>query len=329
MKVTIKEIASICRVSAGTVDRALNNRPGISERTKKKILKVAKELNYQPDFTARSLVMGKTMTLGIVLFDLYNRSFAQLMNSIEAKAREQGYFVYITLTDKNPENEKKCIEYLVSRKVDGIILFTVNEGEEFNHYLQKFHTPIITIFNYISKDWEYIGIQERQAMKDAVSYMVGKNYDHFIYISPPLAYQGISNIYTQEERVKGFQEGLSENNIKKEPIIIKDRRYIESLAQISIDTKVKTAVVCSCDLYALEVINYLKSKGLIIPEDVGVMGFDDIDMLKYITPRLTTVQYPIEKIGEKAVTSIIHKIEQGSYIPTPLLDYEIIKGDSI
>ncbi|MFC0472454.1 LacI family DNA-binding transcriptional regulator [Halalkalibacter kiskunsagensis] len=327
--VKIKDIARVCGVSAGTVDRALNNRPGINKRTKQKILEVAKQLNYRPDYTARSLVMGKTMTLGIVLFDLYNRSFAQLMNAIESKAREQGYFVYITLTDKNPENEKKCIEYLVSRKVDGIILFTVNKGNEFNSYLQKFNTPIITIFNYISSDWEYIGIQEREAMKDAVDYIVKKNYKKFIYVSPPLAFERVSNIYTQEERLEGFLQGLRENNIENQPLVVRDKKYIDALEGITFNQTEKTAIVCSCDLYALEVMNYLKGRGLSIPTDVGVMGFDDIDMLKYITPRLTTVQYPIVDIGEKAVKSMIHKIEKDAYLSTPLLDYKIVRGESI
>lgn len=329
MKATIKEIARICGVSSGTVDRALNNRPGISEKTKKKIVEVAKELNYQPDFTARSLVMGRTMTIGIVLFDLYNRSFAQLMNAIEANARKRGYFVYITLTDKNPESEKKCIEYLINRKVDGIILFSVNQGETFSQYLSQFKTPIITIFNYVSDQFEYIGIKEREAMKNAVEYMVNKKYKRFIYISPPLAFQGKSNIYTQEERLKGFLEGLTAGNIAIAPEIIKDRNYIDILSAIELKTADQTAIVCSCDLYALEVMNYLKAIGLHIPKDVGVFGFDDIDMLKYITPRLTTVQYPIEEIGEMAITSMIQRIEQGSFLHIPLLDYKMIEGESI
>ncbi|WP_198510280.1 LacI family DNA-binding transcriptional regulator [Bacillus solitudinis] len=329
MKFTIKDIANLCGVSAGTVDRALNNRKGISEKTRKKILKVANEMNYQPDYMARSLVMGKTMTLGIVLFDLYNRSFAQLMNAIELKAREKGYFVYITLTDKNPENEIKCIDYLVNRKVDGIILFTVNKGQEFDDYLSKFSVPIVTIFNYISDNWEYVGIQEREAMKEAVDYIASQDYKQLIYISPPLAYLGKRNIYTQEERLQGFLEGVENTNLSNAPVIIKNNEYIKELESISFSKVQKTAIVCSTDLYALEVMNFLKDKGLDIPSEVGVMGFDDIDMLKYITPRLTTVKYPIVEIGERAVESLIHKIVEGEYLSTPLLDYEIIKGDSI
>ncbi|WP_179298716.1 LacI family DNA-binding transcriptional regulator [Evansella halocellulosilytica] len=329
MKVTIKDIANICGVSTGTVDRALNNRTGISEKTKKKILKVAKEMKYKPDYMARSLVMGKTMTIGVVLFDLYNRSFAQLLNAIELRARELGYFVYITLSDKKAENEINCIDYLVDRKVDGIILFTVNKGEQFESYLSKLNIPIITILNYVSEKWEYIGIRDRQAMKEAIDYIVGEGYQKYIYISPPLAYLGKTNIYTQEERLNGFHEGLKRNGISSKPLIVKNSEYIKKLENITFSKDEKTAIVCSTDLYALEVMEYLKEQGVNIPEQVGVMGFDDIDMLKYITPRLTTVKYPIEEIGRRAVESIVNKIDHGDFVSTSLLDYEIIKGESI
>ncbi|WP_199619969.1 LacI family DNA-binding transcriptional regulator [Paenibacillus alkalitolerans] len=132
MGVTLKDIANICGVSPGTVDRALNNRPGISTKTKKKILKVAVELNYQPDHRARSLARGKTMTIGVILFDLHNRSFAQMANAIEAKSRELGYFVDLALSDKDPDKEKKLIGRMINRKVDGLILFSVNFGESFD-----------------------------------------------------------------------------------------------------------------------------------------------------------------------------------------------------
>jgi LacI family transcriptional regulator len=331
MRVTIKDIAKYCGVSSGTVDRALNNRPGIKVKTKKAVLKAAKELNYRPDFTARSLVKGKTMTLGIVLFDLYNRSFAQLLNAVESKARQYGYYLYIALTDKDPENEKQCIEYLANHKVDGFILLTINQGEEFEEYLKGLSIPIITIFNFLSENWEYVGIQERAAMREGVEHIVDKGYKKFIYICPPLAYLGKTNIFTQEERLKGFLEGLSMRGIDKGPLIIKQNNYLNELEKITFDKNNKTAIVCSCDLYALEVMNYLKGKNVNIPEDVGLMGFDNIDVLKYITPKLTTVEYPVEKIGFMAVENLIYKIENGDFLSesSPSLDYKIIVGESI
>ena len=331
MRVTVKDLAKYCGVSPGTVDRALNNRPGIKVKTKKNILEAAQLLNYRPDLTARSLVKGRTMTLGIVLFDLYNRSFAQLLNAVELKARELGYHLYIALTDKNQEIEKQCLEYLVNHKVDGIILFTVNQGKEFEEYLQGLSIPIITIFNFLSKKWEYIGIQERASMRDVADYIVNRGYKNFVYICPPLKYLGKSNMFTQEERLTGFLEGLTMKGFVEPILIIKHNDYLEELEGIQFNKYNKTAIVCSCDLYALEVMNYLKGKGLKIPEDVGLMGFDNIDVLKYITPTLTTVEYPVESIGFKATESLVHKIEHGQLTTesSTLLDYQIIEGQSI
>ncbi|MEH7493111.1 LacI family DNA-binding transcriptional regulator [Neobacillus niacini] len=331
MGVTIKDIADYCGVSAGTVDRALNNRPGIKEKTKKVVLEAATKLSYRPDFTARGLAKGKTMTLGIVLFDLNNRSFAQLLNAVELKARENGYFIYVALTDKNPENEKQCIEYLASHKVDGIILFTVNHGEAFEEYLRGFSIPIITIFNYISDNWEYVGIQERAAMRDAVGHIIKKGYKKFIYICPPLKHSGKVNIYTQEERLQGFMEGLSLEGIEEKPLIIINSQYLTELEKITFSKENKIAIICSCDLYALEVMNFLKEKRINIPDDVGLMGFDNIDVLKYVTPKLTTVEYPVERIGTIAVESLILKIEKGNFLTKSCksLDYKIIEGESI
>jgi LacI family transcriptional regulator len=329
MAVTIKEIANMCGVSPGTVDRALNNRPGISDRTKKKILKLVKKLNYQPDHMARSLAKGRTMTLGVVLFDLYNRSFAQLMNAVELKSRELGYYVHLVLTEKDKENEKYCIENLVSRKVDGIILFSVNKGEQFNEYLKTLNIPIVTIFNHVSDDWQYIGINDRQAMKDAVHYIWERNYRKYIFICPPLAYRDTSNIFTQEERLIGCMEGLQELQPGNEPIVIQEKNFLRALDRLELKGPEKTVIMCSCDIYALEVMNHLKSKGLQVPHDVGLMGFDHIDVLKYVTPALTTVEYAVEEFGVKAVECLVSQIEHADCPSIPLLDYKIIPGDSI
>lgn len=329
MGITIKEIAMICGVSPGTVDRALNDRPGISAKTKSKVLEIAKELNYQPDHMARSLAKGRTLTLGVVLFDLYNRSFSQLMNAIEKRSRELGYFVHLVLTDKDQETEKKCIEHLIHRKVDGIILFSVNMGEEFDYYLQRINIPIVTICNRVSDHWPYIGIDDYRAMKEAVNFVINKGYRRFIYVCPPLSYLGKSNIYTQEERLKGFQDGLREHGISEEPVIIKEQNYIASLNELTFFRNGKEAILCSCDIYALEVINYLKSREIKIPEEIGVIGFDNIDVLKYVTPKLTTVEYVIEDIGIKAVECLVGQIENGEIPAIPLLDYRLIVGQSI
>jgi LacI family transcriptional regulator len=329
MSLTIKEIADICGVSHGTVDRALNNRPGISEKTKSKILKVAKELNFKPDFLARSLAKGSTKTIGVVIFDLYNRAFSQLTSAIEIESRRHQYFVNLLLTEKDIQTERKVIEHLVDRKVDGIILFPINFGSEFESYLESLRIPVVTVCNKLSGDWSYIGIDDRSAMRDAVVHVVSKGYERVVYICPPLAYRGITNIYTQDERLQGLLEGLQQSRIIPMPTIITDKDYIEALSQIDLNDA-RTAIMCSCDLYALEVMNYVKKQGLQIPSDIGIMGFDNIDVLQYVTPRLTTVHYDVEQMGTSAVAELMKQLnERGSFSSPPLLQYNIIEGESL
>ncbi|GAE25309.1 transcriptional regulator [Halalkalibacter wakoensis JCM 9140] len=329
MTVSIKEIARICGVSIGTVDRALNNRPGINPKTKEKILQVAKEKNYRPDYRAQSLVKGKTKTIGVVLFDLQNRSFALLMNAIESELRKSGYSLHLALTDKDKEKEIESINYLIDRKVDGIILFSVNQGNGFNKFLQSFDVPIVTIFNHVSDQWHHIGVKEREAMLDAVKHTIKKGYKRFVFICPPLSLLGKVNIYTQHERLKGFIDGLSEYNLLDNHLIIEEKDYLEKVAEFKFLRNEKTAILCTCDFHALEVMKFLKEHQVNIPAEVGIMGFDNIDVLKYVEPQLTTVEYPIEEIGISAVQSLVNKLENGIFPSVPLLNYRIIPGESI
>jgi LacI family transcriptional regulator len=328
VSLTIKEIAELCGVSHGTVDRALNNRPGISQKTKNRILKVAQEFNYQPDFLAKSLATGTTKTIGLILFDLYNRSFSQLTNAIETESRQRGYFVNLLLTDKNIKTEQKAIEHLVNRKVDGIILMPINQGLDFEQYLERFNIPIVTICNKLSDNWNYIGIDDRSAMRDAVHYVAGKSYDRIVYICPPLAYRGQTNIYTQEERLEGLLEGMSQAGFTEPPVIVSEKDYIAALDRLKLNSK-RTAIMCSCDQYALETMNYLKEKGLRIPEDIGLMGFDNIDVLKYISPKLTTVHYNVEQMGQSAVDVLLQAKDSREVPNAPLVEYKIIGGESL
>jgi len=328
--ITIKEIADLCGVSTGTVDRALNHRLGISEKTKARILSVAEQMNYKPDYVAQSLAKGRTMTIGVVLFDLYNRLFAQLLNAIETEARKRGYFVDVVLTDKQPEEEINCLHHLVNRKVDGIILFSVNQGLDFQNYLTNLSLPIVTICNRIEGDWPYIGIDDRAAMKEATLHVLSKGYKQIVFVCPPLAYLKTRNIHTQEERLKGCIEALEPFKSEIGLTIIDVKDYINSIATLPLERE-RTAIMCTCDIHALEVLHYLQDiRGLHVPEAVGVMGFDDIDVLKYVKPKLSTVEYNVEEMGRLAVDSLLRQMNgaQG-YQQEPLLSYSLVVGQSL
>jgi len=328
MTVTTKDIAEACGVSRGTVDRALNDRPGINPETKKQVLQMAEKMGYRPHLLARSLVKGKTMSIGVIVFDLNNRFFSQLINNIEFKAREQGYFVYLTLTNKDKEIEKECINHLQNRRVDGLIMCPINKGQKYQSYLKDLNMPVVTVGNKISNDFSYVGINDKKAMFAAVKHIIKQDYREIIYVSPPLAKMEDENIYAQEQRFKGFKAGVEdlERNIKVK--IIKNKKYIAELAKLN-SNRNKTAILCSSDVFALDVLKYLKSKNIRVPADIGLIGFDKIDMLEYVEPSLTTVSYPVKKIGITAVEQLVEQIEDNNKTEERIIDYKIVRGKSL
>ncbi|SFS57752.1 LacI family DNA-binding transcriptional regulator [Paenibacillus sp. BC26] len=328
MKVTSKQIAELCGVTRGTVDRALNNRPGINEATREKIMKVAGELGYRPHFLAQSLVKGQTKTLGIVLFDMYNRIFSQLFHAFEAEARRHGYFVYLVLTNKDKALELEYLNNLLDRKVDGIAMSPVNMGPTLDSFLKASGVPVVTFTNRVSAKVPFVWIDDKQAMKTAVHHIASKGYKRILYVSPPLRYKGKSNIYVPEQRYKGFIEACAEQQDISYTVIT-DYDYLESLLRLITESDEKPAILCSSDIYALDIMRFLKVNDIRIPEQAGVMGFDNIDILHYVDPALTTIDYHVDEIGRRAAEQLIASI-QGQDIPRRThVGYAIIERDSL
>lgn len=328
MSVTVEDIAKACGVSRGTVDRALNNKPRISPETKEKILRTAKELGYRPDLLARSLVKGRTMSIGVVVFDLKNRFFAQLVNSIEAEARKRNYIINITLQEEDPELEIQLINSLVDRRVDGIILCPVNKGEDFSKFISKLPVPVLVIGNVLSPSIPYIGIDEAKAALDATNMIISKGYERIIFVCPPLYKREKENIYSHEQRLEGFLKAVKAHK-EIEHEVIGNMDFIREADRLLENSTRKTALFCSGDTFALDIIKHLKAKGKKVPRDVGIMGFDGIDTLEYVTPALGTVLYPVEKTGEKAVENLLDMINGNSIENKILMRYKIISGESL
>ncbi len=328
MSVTTKDIARICGISRGTVDRALNNKGRINTETKERILRVAEELGYKPDLLARSLSTGHTMTIGVIVFDIRNRYFAQLVNAMETEARQNGFFLNISLQEKDPETEIELIDSLVGRRVDGIIMCPVNKGDGFNSIIASQPIPIITVGNKISNQIPYVGIDESKAAFIAVEHIISKGYQEIIFVCPPLHDGDKENIYVHEERYKGYKEALKINpNIRSS--VIRRWDYLSKIEEIYKNAKNRIAIFCSGDTYALEIIKLFRKKGIRIPEDVGLMGFDNIDTLEYVIPELTTISVPLREIGESAVKLLISKINGEDTVNNLILPYHLIDGKSL
>jgi LacI family transcriptional regulator, galactose operon repressor len=327
VRITSKELARICGVSIGTVDRALNNRGEINAQTRERILRISRDLGYRPHLVARSLKTGKTKTLGIVVFDLDNRFFAQLVNAVEQAAREARYFVYLTHSRHDLDQERDCLEHLAGLNVDGILLVPTNRGPEFARFLRSLHAPLVSIGNRLGPSVPFVGIQDREGMKKAVAFTAAKGYQRIVYVSPPLSYRGRENIYEVEERLEGVREAARHLGIPA--IVLREKTFQDGLKDAVARSSARTAIMCSSDIYALQCLELVRAWGMQVPRDVGLMGFDDIDILKYVRPALTTISYPIHRMAVEAF-ALLKRLMEGTDGAAPaLIETKIIERESL
>ena len=327
MGITTKELAKICGVSRTTVHRALTDTGRINPQTKDAILKAAKDYDYRPDLLARGLVKGQTFYIGVIVLDVNNRYFAQMLNAIEMEARKHGYFINIALHENNKAMEKEQIIRLADYRVDGMILSSVNQGQEYKDFLNSFDIPIVTIDNKVAEGIPFVGIKEREAAREAVRRILEKGYEKMVFVCPPLSDRYKENIYVHEQRLEGFNEAMRQYP-DREAVVIDKKDNLKLCAGQLEDSK-RTAFFCSGDIFALELMKYLKSKGLASPADYGIMGFDNIDTLEYVTPRLSTIDNSAERVATTAVNLLFELINKEKTETKRILDFAIVEGETI
>ena len=328
LRVTTKEIARVCRVSVGTVDRALNNREGINRDTRERVLAAAAQLGYHPHLLARGLVTGSTKTIGVVALTLHNPFFSELVEVIQRKARSAGYYVFLMLNEFDPQEEQASLERLQALNVDGIILVPVNRGTFFTAYLKRLATPVVTISNRVSRDVPWVGIDEHAAVRDSARFAMAKGYQKIVFVTQSRGPNIAPLLYVDEERVRGYRDALREAGWGHPPEIYSDTEITQTIDRNHGVFAARTCLLCTCDAVALDILNMLKKHRVAIPDRVGLMGFDNLDELKYVSPRLTTVSYPIEAMGELAFDGLMEQIA-GTPAQSHTLAHEIIPGESV
>ncbi|MTI67348.1 MAG: LacI family transcriptional regulator [Firmicutes bacterium] len=311
MKITIKDIASLSGVSTTTVSKILNNKDkDISKETRKKVLKIIKEKNYVPSTVARSMVTRKTKTIGLVIPDITNPFFPELARGAEDKANEAGYNIMFCNTDDDLDKEEKYINMLVEKMADGIIFTQSDKRTEGFKNTSLNSIPIILI----DRDMDYEGIKGKVLVNNfdgsykGVSYLLKKDYKKIAFISGPLT------LNTGLERLKGYKKALKDFSVEYDDNLVIIGEYKREWGFEAIDILMNKnldfdAVFCGNDLIAISVIKKLKELGKSIPEDVAVLGFDDIYMADLIEPELTTIRQPNYKMGYKAAELLINVLE--------------------
>ncbi len=327
MAITIKDLARLCGVSVGTVDRALRNRQGISAATRERILTSAREHGYKPNIVARNLKTRRTWEIGLIVHDLDNEFFAELVNAVQEIAWKKGYFIQIAVSRREPERERSALEHMAGRNVDGILLFPTSADPGFDAFLQGLGRRIVTIANRVSPAWPFVGLSDRSIMREATRAIVARGYKRLVFVGPFDAFAAPINLYEIEERYAGFKEALA-GLPGVEGSLLSRTDYVEQIRRMDLQSA-RTAVICASDIFALEIMTDLRGRGVPVPAAVGLMGFDSIDALRFISPRLSTVEYPIQRMGEIAFSLLVEPQEPGGTVPFIELEPKIRWGESL
>lgn len=286
---------------------------------------------------AGSLVTQRTNMVGLILPDITNPFFPGIARGAEDKANEAGYSIIFCNTDDKLEVEEKYIETLTKKMVDGIIIAHSSNSEKMSEILEKCKFPLILIDRdfYSENIRGKVLVNNFEGSYDGVKYLINKGYKNIAYLS------GSLKTNTARDRLEGYKKALSDNGISINNNLIKYGKYKIDWGKTGVDELLKEnekfdAIFCGNDLIAIGAIKELKLKGYRIPDDIGVMGFDDIYLAGLIEPPLTTIRQPNYQMGYMAMELLIENLKNAgknnSYnneVKTITLKTEIIERNSI
>ena len=314
MNAKLKDIAAKTGFSTTTVSLVLNNKKTrISDQTKQLIIKVAQELNYIPNQTAISLVTKESKTLGLIITDISNPFFSELSKGISAKAMEYGFNIMLCDTEDSYELTMRYLRILVSKNVDGIIMTLSHDIKDkklslITEFLEKHAIPVVLVErsdHLIMSDC--VIVNNKNGSYLASRHLIELGHRNVGCITGP------SHLEATKYRLNGFKTAFEENGLEfRKELVVEGNYHIESgykCAQkiMDIDPRV-TAIHAFNDMMAYGVFECLKDKGIKIPEQISVVGFDDIFFSKMLYVPLTTIAIPIHQMGEKAVQLLIERI---------------------
>jgi len=330
MKVTIKDIAKEADVSVTTVSRVLNNKPDVGDDTRAKILKIIEEMNYNPNSVARGLVMQKTHTIGLIIPDISNPFFPQIVRAVEDKAQQLGYSVIFFNTDNHLERERKAVELFKSKQVDGLIVSLSLGNEKILKNLKAANYPVVQIDrSVLDHSYPLVSIDNQKSAYQMVEYLLKKGHEKIAHISGDL------NTTTARERLSGYKKALKNYEIEINEDYIIEGDYTQDSAYQAMQNLLKlevppTAVFAANDLSAAGVYKALFAADLKIPEDMAVAGHDDINLASLLKPELTTMRQPKYKMGERAVTVLLEMINnKNAKIEDQILSTNLIIRESV
>lgn len=297
-------VAKLANVSTATVSRFFSGSNYMTDKTREKVIKAVKQLNYYPNSLARQLRKMITNKIIVIVPDITNTFFSQVLKGIEILARQNGYQVLLGDTENNIDIEHEYLNSLYEKDVDGLILLTARIDRNIIEKIAKEY-PVVLACEYIENtDIPTVSIDNIGAARKATEHLIKLGHKRIAHITGP------KDIILCRDRLKGYLQAMKDYRLKINPLLILEgdfhyeTGYNLMLKLMSIDNS-PTAIFADNDEMAIGAIKAVKENNLKVPEDIAVVGFDDIKMALMCEPSLTTISQPTFEIGKKAMDLLI------------------------
>ncbi len=313
-RVTVKHIAQELGVSMMTVSRALNDRPNVDERTKKKVLDASKRMSYIPNSVAKSLVQRKTHTIGVVVPEITHSFFPEAIRGIEEVAYKKGYQIMLTHSAEDAKREKAVIHTLASKRVDGLLISvaeSVHNNEIYKQIMKQQGLPIVFFDRCVyGIGASCVSINDEESARMITNHLIKLGYKKIAHLSGP------KTVSIGLARLKGFIKAMEEHKLKIPEGYIVEAGFHEiggykAMNKLldSITNGGPRAIVAVNDPAAFGAMKAINEHGLRIPEDIAIVGFSDDIRAELLKTPLTTVRQPAYEVGKKAAEKLIAHIE--------------------
>ncbi|WP_221076993.1 LacI family DNA-binding transcriptional regulator [Agarivorans aestuarii] len=315
---TIKDVCRLAKVSKSTVSRVLNDHPRVAKATKERVLEVIEAIGYKPNSSAQALASKRTNSIGMLVGTLAGPYFSSLVSSTEETVRKKGVHLIATSGQGTKDNELDAIQFLMSKQVDGLIIHAGALSEEDLLEIVNKAPASIILNQHISAIADHcIGLDDRLGGYLATKHIIEQGHSNIACITGP------KHQFASQDRLRGYLQALEEFGIEYNSDFVIEGRFDlkenrKAPQQLLTQHPQVTAVFCFSDHIALGLYEEIRAQGLIVGEDISVVGFDNSLPSEHVTPKLTSVNFPTIKMGTLAANKVLSLIN-GTDFPTPQL----------
>jgi len=310
-RVTLNDVAEKACVSASTVSRALKNDPRISKSVSEKVARIAREMEYIPNFTARSLKTGQTNIIGLLVRDISDEWSASVIPAIENECSKYNYALLLCNADSDIQREKYYLEVLQQRNAEGVIILTPISSKQEDYLTLARSVPLVLVDTFFEKPKiNIITVDHELGAYISTSHLLKLGHKNIVFISGPL------DIAPSRQYRQGFFRALRENQISEKLALFHAEDMIdviqgyEAMKRVLCRYPAITAVATGSDLMAAGAMKAIKDKGLKIPRDISIVGYDDIPLSGFLNPALSTIRQDLGALGKLAV-DILQEVIMG------------------